>query len=326
MSVTQEVEHTLTQQASAWVTVLKRGPSKRERAAFAEWLKVSPRHVREFLTMAAIERELPHVDAGEQFGEHELEEAAAESNVIPLLGLSGGEPRVKRWWMVAVAAGVLLAVGLFYFPMQLIGHHSYATETGEQRTLGLEDGSIVHLNTHSQLKVRMTAQGRDIELISGEALFRVHRDPARPFRVHVGETVIEAIGTEFNVYRKTNDINVSVLEGAVRIGQERLEAGEEARVTAAGALRKHKGQDSDRAIAWRQRRLVFDNDSLSEMVAEFNRYNTAPHFRLEGVDVSRYHFTGVFDADDPESLVQLLATEPGLTVDRSEDRIVIRSR
>jgi len=128
--------------------------------------------------------------------------------------------------------------------------------------------------------------------------------------------VIEALGTEFNVYRKAQDTVVSVLEGAVRVGTTRLDAGEEAQFASANAVKKTVTYDLAKAVAWRQRRLVFDNDQLSDIVTEFNRYNTDLKFRLEGVDVTKYHFTGVFDADDPESLVQLLGAEPGLTVER----------
>jgi ferric-dicitrate binding protein FerR (iron transport regulator) len=62
------------------------------------------------------------------------------------------------------------------------------------------------------------------------------------------------------------------------------------------------------------------------MVGEFNRYNRLPQFRLEGKDVELRHYTGVFDADDPDSLVQLLAAEPGLAVERNGDEIIVSER
>jgi transmembrane sensor len=265
------------------------------------------------------------VDTKRQYGMHELKENA-RSNVLPLKdapSLALPRKRGRGWAMAAAVAALALTASVFFW--QRSGQ-SYATAVGEQRTLELEDGSIVHLNTHSKIEVRLSAGGRDIELVAGEALFKVHRDPARPFRVHAQDAVIQALGTQFNVYRRPQGTTVSVLEGAVQVAATRLDAGEEARIVPSGAVMKHKVADVTQTVAWRQRRLVFDQDSLSDMIQEFNRYNSTPQFHLEGTDVANRHYTGVFDADDPESLIQLLAAEPGLAVERKDDTILVRAR
>jgi ferric-dicitrate binding protein FerR (iron transport regulator) len=60
-------------------------------------------------------------------------------------------------------------------------------------------------------------------------------------------------------------------------------------------------------------------------VGEFNRYRTEL-IRLQGNGVGERIYTGVFDADDADSLVQVLARDPALAVDRSGDAIVVRLR
>jgi ferric-dicitrate binding protein FerR (iron transport regulator) len=77
---------------------------------------------------------------------------------------------------------------------------------------------------------------------------------------------------------------------------------------------------------WRQWRLDFDQSSLAEVVGEFNRYNRAPQFRLVGADIANRRYSGVFGADDPESLAELLKREPDLTLQRNTDEIVVQSR
>jgi len=61
-------------------------------------------------------------------------------------------------------------------------------------------------------------------------------------------------------------------------------------------------------------------------VREFNRYNAALKLRIEGVPHDAYHFGGIYDAGDPESLAQILGREPGLAVEKNAHEIVIRPR
>jgi ferric-dicitrate binding protein FerR (iron transport regulator) len=67
------------------------------------------------------------------------------------------------------------------------------------------------------LRVRLEDLRREVDLGRGEALFQVAHDLRRPFRVHTRAGLVEAVGTQFNVYDRVNgDTRVSVLEGKVR--------------------------------------------------------------------------------------------------------------
>ena len=194
-----------------------------------------------------------------------------------------------------------------------------------------------------------------MRLVEGEALFVVAHDPGRPFRVATGIAVIQAVGTQFNVYRREDDTVVSVVEGEVKVSAETkgqsarsgaspsadkpagagtprpetsfvtLTAGEEAIIALDGRVVKRAPSDVTGAIAWRQRRLVFQDDTLANVVAEFNRYNFA-RIQVEGDNLRLRRFTGVLDADKPESLLRLLAQENDLTFDKQGDGFVIRPR
>ena len=75
----------------------------------------------------------------------------------------------------------------------------------------------------------------------------------------------------------------------------------------------------------RIRRLVFRQQTLDRIVAEFNRYNSR-QMRLEGAGVASRVFTGVFDADDADSLAQVLARDPSLSVSYLDHVIVVNAR
>jgi transmembrane sensor len=106
----------------------------------------------------------------------------------------------------------------------------------------------------------------------------------------------------------------------------RLGAGEEADIRLDGTIQRKADAVVANTVAWRQRRLVFENATLDEMVAEFNRYNRALRLRLEDIPASTYHYSGVFDAADPESFVSLLAREPDLAIERRGDEVIVRPR
>jgi transmembrane sensor len=80
-----------------------------------------------------------------------------------------------------------------------------------------------------------------------------------------------------------------------------------------------------RAIAWRERRLVFRDDRLERIVDEFARYSPR-RIRLEGDAAREQRITGTFDADDPAALVLFLEGMEGLSVERAGVDFIVRSR
>jgi transmembrane sensor len=241
-----------------------------------------------------------------------------------------------------IAAAAVLATLVIGVSLKMFGE-TYTTAIGEQRTVELEDGSMVYLNAQSHVKVDYTRDRRDVFLLDGEAIFKVKHDTARPFRVHVGDAFIQAVGTQFDVHRLTGQTNVAVIEGKVRISAREdespasleaqraasgatLVAGETATIVANGKVTQPAAVDVADATAWRQHRLVFRKQTLADMALEFNRYNREPQIRIQGAALQAREFNGVFDADDPESLVRFLESSDGIAVDRNGGEIVIHPR
>jgi len=245
---------------------------------------------------------------------------------------------------LGVAASLALCVSLLPFAFKHFeAAPEYATAFGEQRTIQLADSSIVTLNADSRIQLRLNGTHRDIELLRGEALFKVAHDPSRPFTVQTKTAIVQAVGTQFNVYERPNGTRVSVLEGRVKVTPlghsstgvgatsvapvtESLSAGQEAQVGADGTFRRNAKADVMKTVAWRERRLIFDDVPLEDMVYEFNRYNRSTRLTLDGVPPGSHHYNGIFDAADPDSLAALLSREPDLIVERQDGEIVIRKR
>lgn len=345
----QQKDPKLAEQAAQWLTVLESGGPE-ERAAFARWLTESRRNVEEFLFMSAVDKVLDGADAQRRIDVEQLlahaggNVVALQTNISPPMAVERKRHRKALWASAAAAAVVVLGCAAAWSISEL-QWDSYKTIAGEQRTLELDDGSMVYMNTQSRLKVHFTKSGRDLRLLEGEALFTVAHDSARPFRVDAGGAVIQAIGTRFNVYKRPQGTTVSVLEGAVRISTEAgsttqsesaraasgqkdgntLKAGEEASI-AVGRITRHAPAEVARVEAWRERRLMFRADTLADIAEEFNRYNRAPKIRIEGEGIAARRFTGIFDANDPESLAAFLDDYQDLTVHRDNNELIVRQR
>ncbi|MDE0038725.1 MAG: FecR domain-containing protein [Gammaproteobacteria bacterium] len=181
----------------------------------------------------------------------------------------------------------------------------HSTQVGEQRTLTLDDGSTVTLNTRSQILVGMTDNVRRIVMDRGEAHFEVAPDPLRPFTVEVGGQSITAHGTEFNLRRNDDGFALALIDGRLALHrqgreppadppwldlrQHPVDNGSLARDEfglVAGAVvdfnahdqtfAAHHDSNVARRQQWRQGRLTFIDEPMARVVAELSRYSEKP--------------------------------------------------
>jgi len=352
-------EASVREQAAQWLSALPSSTLK-QRRDFLAWLRKSPLHVREMLLTGAFDQVLDQIDPQRRIDLDKLRAQALLSNITTLdsgsLIANATRPSQSYRWSWAAAALVavsLLTAVCFIFANRWSGAKGYETDVGEQRTIHLADGSLVYLDTHSKIRVGFSQDRRDLELLTGQAIFKVARDPNRPFRVRVGATSVQALSTQFDIYRRPNRrTTISVLEGAVQIDSNRptsagpfevakpstavspntparVSAGETATVELNGQLTSRAPADVAQVTAWRDRRLIFRATPLQEIAQEFNRYNHL-QLRVEGEDLKRMQFWGVFDADSPDSLIRSLADNAGsrasFHLDRRGNELIIQGR
>jgi transmembrane sensor len=300
-------------EAGEWFIECRAGDlSEASRRELDRWLRKSPEHLSAYLEIAAIWNEGPALDPENQWGIESLVSQAAEDkgNVIPLTRPLQ-QPAPPRRWLVAAVGIVILGVGIAVWLMPSKAP-TYLTATGEQRSLTLDDGSTIDLNSRSRIQVRYSRHERTIDLLEGEALFNVAKDSARPFVVRSGATPISVLGTQFDVYKKPGGTIVSVVEGRVAIENIILDTGEQA-IAAPGAVRKSEHPNVAGITAWTQHQIVFDSASLAEVAEEFNRYNQR-QLVIQDAALGKLHISGVFSSTDSTSLVRFLRLRPGLHI------------
>jgi transmembrane sensor len=329
----------VSEQAAGWLFEMAEAPPDDGiRRDFVKWLKKSPQHIEEFLEIAVLEQELRRLPLDIERIMAEVR-AVVRPGAVPIrddAGLTkrkvtkGLRPNWQRYgW--ASAAGV--AVVAIVFALMLVDEPQslvHQTDFGEQRSIQLSDGSIVTLNTRSAVEVQYGDGERRVTLLSGEAMFDVATNVSKPFVVDTGDVFLRVLGTRFSVYRRSHSVHVAVVEGSVSAVTQYLpheqvvvRAGEGAVATAKGVTLRDGLFDVRRAIAWTEGRLIFDGARLSEVVAEFNRYNRVPLI-VEDDSLAERTITTVFNAHDVRALVGFLELQPDVKVEYGAEAIRIR--
>jgi transmembrane sensor len=357
----EQIRAAIAEQAGEWFVSNDDGPlDARDSVALAAWLKASPVHVEEFLGVSVIARDLREVGADPEFSiDAVLACARAEEEDTPIQPLW---PRVvapfrdissRRWLTAAVtmAAVVVLSLGLFSLwnvrpiaPVSAPGGTTalhFETRHGEQLVRRLTDNSVLHLNTDSAVTIRYGKTERLVMLTSGEADFEVAHDPERPFRVFAGSAEVVAIGTKFDVQLENDSTVVTVVEGRVAVGPARmlekpgtnssqdhpprfvqLGADQQIRVAAGEWPATPVTVEAQRTTAWLRRQIVFDQEPLERVAAEFNRYAPKP-IEIATPALGNLQISGVFATDDAEAFIAFLRSLKGVRVEVTATQIRI---
>jgi transmembrane sensor len=235
---------------------------------------------------------------------------------------------------MAISLVIVMAVGTVW---QFFANkaHSYTTQIGAISTVPLSDGSKITLNTDSQIRVALNASERRIELDQGEAYFEVAKDAARPFIVAIADKRVIAVGTKFSIRRERDDIRVLVTEGRVRIERNgsssrtpetQLAAGSQARTSQAAVLvNQPPPLEVEQLLSWRTGYIVFRDTSLTDAVADFNRY-TNRKIVIEDPAIANIRIGGNFRSDNADAFLSLIQSGFPIHVEQHTDRIVLTKR
>lgn len=229
---------------------------------------------------------------------------------------------------LAIAASLLLTVSLFYSQAEY-WFADYKTAPGEQHTLQLADGSQIFLNTDTLLSVDYKDNQRQITLHQGEAYFDVASDKSRPFIVTTEAGRIRALGTEFDIKSRDDQVAVTVFEHAVRVslnnGQivENLQEGQQLFFDDK-SINTPTIANLSRTQSWRDHRIVFQDKPLNEVIAELNHYRSGLIMILNS-EIKALPVTGVFDTDDTNIALKTIEQSLPVTISKITEQLVFIS-
>ena len=223
-----------------------------------------------------------------------------------------------RSWMVRQGAG---------------GSATFETAVGELKSVHLREGSEITLGGRTKLLVHLSSRARSVELIRGQAWFRVAHDARWPFIVNAGNGAITAVGTAFLVTRDPDRVVVTVTEGVISVRAPplvnfiparpiRVTRGEKLSYSDNGVIASVAKTDARAAIAWTQGRLIFDNEPLRYVIDDLNRYFARRI--LATSSAGKLHFSGVILHGQIEEWLRRLPEIVPVDVDERAADICIR--
>jgi transmembrane sensor len=212
--------------------------------------------------------------------------------------------KFKLNWMAKIAAVLVIGLGIGLFFLQTNSTTEMAS-AGKKTTFLLPDNSEVVLNSGSEIKYKKFNWKYNRELnLKGEAFFKVAKGENFDVNTNLGKVTV--VGTQFNVKSRNNNFEVECFEGKVKVsfnGKQVLLTKGKSIFIQNGAEIESRDDISEKPN-WLQNEIEFNNNSLSEIVAEIERqYNISIENKL-ALDKK---FSGILPSDNLETALEILS-------------------
>jgi len=218
-------------------------------------------------------------------------------------------------WQLVACVILILGVTTYYYlnnngkvgnNKDTLVYKVVKTQKGQKLNVTLPDGTMVWLNSESMLRFPESFKGSFRELeFSGEAYFRVAKNPSKPFVVHTLKTKVQVLGTRFNLRALPTETATSVVveEGKVKFtgnsGKQQLiltanKRGVFETELSTGAIIRAEDVYAGKYIAWKNNELQLDNLTIEEVARTLERWYNVK-ITISRSDLLQERYTGSFD-------------------------------
>lgn len=346
-----------SQEAAYWYIRYTDEPTMhpRDKKLCLAWLKRSPENIVELLRIIEMDgHSLQHplrgvvkeaeqsnvvnIDTREQMASYEYDPSDSVSDTVKT-------KLAPAWAFAAMLAMLAILLGIGFAVLNSSPNRTVTTAASQWQRMLLDDGSTVHLDARTHLKIEFSDERRVVHLYEGQAVFEVAKDSARPFTVRTHIVDVTAIGTRFGVTINPG-VTTTVSEGVVKVtphgkiddteSAKLLHAGEELRVFNSNTGREERlfgggggiadlseveavKVDAERRLDWANGWLTFQGgETLGDIVTQFNRRNTLQikfdDDRIADKPLKAGYYR--FRIDSPDSFVKVLESQEGIVVIR----------
>jgi ferric-dicitrate binding protein FerR (iron transport regulator) len=264
---------------------------------------------------------------------NKVEEEAGQISKVKSFSKFLFTPKLRPVYYSAFAAVILIAV-IFIFNFEQTQPEWKSISTGNQESyeLTLSDGSIVKLNSGSSIEYleNFESESREVKL-RGEAFFSVSKSD-KPFVVVTNNAATTVLGTQFNVWTRSEKTKVIVKEGKVKLASLKDEKSGVI-LTANNSASVIKNQnpdepeivDSEYLLGWMDGRLVFSKSSLSEVAEELERQYDLM-IEIENDSLSAISMTGTFENEKIEDVLSMIVLTLNISYEKQGDGYYLKSK
>ncbi|WP_027077241.1 FecR family protein [Maribacter antarcticus] len=201
----------------------------------------------------------------------------------------------------------------------------------------LEDGSVIKLNSGSELRYPSSFEGKSKRevFLKGEAFFEIAKNTSKPFVVKTDEMYTQVFGTVFNISNYDEDTisEVVLVEGSIGVGAEKDSNGElltmlkpSQKLTNSKILNQSffiEDVDVTPYIAWTKGIVYFENEKMSEIIKKLERQFNV-HIVNESDILGELRFTGMFDKEDIDLVLKTIQTHTYFNYTKNGKTIIIK--
>lgn len=230
-------------------------------------------------------------------------------------------PHLKLWHYTTAAIFAILLLGSLWVYPQISTFFvsedrskwlSFSNQGQDPKTIQMPDGSIIVLNTNTEIRYPEKFDQRNVEII-GEAYFKVVYNPKKPFKVYAKKSEIEVLGTSFNVKQKNNEVFVMVERGKVNFSADGnaptlLLSGKGA--VYSNLSKKIIPKNNPNASAWKNKSFKFQNTPVEEIIELLSEVYGLK-IEVSSNALLKCQFNGVFDNIAPENILHALSFSMG---------------
>lgn len=330
--MTKEYSHTLD-----WEIIskyLSGEMTESELEIFEAEMEVNPKYAE---AIKASGKDLVHADlylAKEAFDSDDAwsnvkEKMTGEKEVK--LTLSKPSP-FKVFMRVAASIIILFGIGLLAQTTytNLYPNKTFVCEVNQtNRSITLEDGSIITLNSNSKLIYprKFNKTERRVELV-GEAFFDIAKNPNKAFIIKAKDAEVKVLGTSFNINAATKNVEVLVKTGKVQFSSINKPNNKLVLIRGDFATLKESKLEKiiprdDNYLSWKTRQMIFRDTKLQEVAKVLNRtYQVQIHFQDAGI--KNLPLTTTFDHEPLDDILNYMCSPFNLVYERKGMQVIIK--
>ncbi len=317
----QIIDDILLDEATEWFVLMRADDISQQRSDdFVLWISQSPRHQAAYAQIGGFWDGLSVIEtekaSNSSLADHKAPEAS-NNNSMP----RNWSPRLIA---ASIAFLIMSFVGINYGDILLMDSHS--TKVGELADIFLADGSHLVMNTNSKVKIDLQDDRRIVYLEQGEVFFEVAKDKDRPFYVETSGGLVRVLGTKFNIRRKGNASDVTVVEGSVAVmdyGRIKdnlmalsldatLKPGQKFTLGNDDLANIAVTVDSAAVLAWQDRKLIYNGENFATLVADINRYYET-EIRIGDRALNNIEVVAILKVEDRGATLKALETTFNVT-------------
>jgi ferric-dicitrate binding protein FerR (iron transport regulator) len=242
-----------------------------------------------------------------------------------------------------------------------ITYHEITVPYGSKIKILLADSSVVWLNSGSTLTYpnRFAEVNREV-FLEGEAFFEIHKSYHKPFYVRTYDINIKVLGTSFNVkaYPEEDIVETTLISGYIQIEENEKEGKRAEKISVQSQqkaiylkksrqlsletkesfksqpLDSKKGtnlvniddlqkiQDMDIETSWKDNRLLFRDEQLSNLAKKLERWYNV-EIEIKDDEIGNYKFTGSIKNETIEQVMEAFKFASSLDYEIHKNKIEI---